>query len=137
MSGERFLVDTSFVQALLNAADQHHSKALSFLPRLRAAKEAWLTEAVLIEIGNALSSWNRAAAVTFIEQAYTTANMRVVPVDSALLQRGLNLYRSRADKAWGLTDCISFVVMEEQQLTDAVTADRHFQQAGFQALMLD
>ena len=51
--------------------------------------------------------------------------------------RGLQLYENRADKAWGLTDCLSFVVMQEQGLTEAVTSDRHFRQAGFRALMLE
>jgi uncharacterized protein len=50
--------------------------------------------------------------------------------------QALMLYQSRTDKAWGLTDCISFVVMQQNNLTDAVTGDRHFVQAGFRALML-
>jgi Predicted nucleic acid-binding protein, contains PIN domain len=62
--------------------------------------------------------------------------MRVVPFDTSLIIRGLDLFRGRPDKEWSLTDCISFVVMEENGLTDAVTTDRHFVQAGFNALML-
>jgi predicted nucleic acid-binding protein len=62
--------------------------------------------------------------------------MKVVSVDTSLLNRGLELYQSRPDKDWGLTDCISFVVMREQNLIDALTADRHFVQAGFRALLL-
>jgi predicted nucleic acid-binding protein len=62
--------------------------------------------------------------------------MKVVSVDTSLLNRGLDLYHSRPDKDWGLTDCISFVVMREQNLIDALTADRHFVQAGFRALLL-
>ena len=137
MSGERFLIDTAFVQALLNQKDQYHAKARKFAPRLRTAAEVWITEAVLVEIGNALSSFNRSAAASFIEQAYRTPNMRVVPVDSGLLQRALRLYRDRQDKTWGLTDCVSFTVMAEQQMMDAVTADEHFRQAGYRALLLE
>lgn len=37
--------------------------------------------------------------------------------------------------AWSLTDCSSFIVMEERGLADAMTADRHFEQAGFRALL--
>ena len=51
--------------------------------------------------------------------------------------RALALYRDRADKTWGMTDCISFVVMRDHNLSDALTADRHFAQAGFAPLMLD
>ncbi|MCI0392632.1 MAG: PIN domain-containing protein [Acidobacteria bacterium] len=137
MSNKRLLLDTVFVQALLNQRDQYHDKAKTFLPRVRAATEVWITEAVLIEIGNALSAFNRQAAAQFIRQCYQTANVRVVSVDSILLKRATQLYDTRSDKTWGLTDCISFVVMQEQGLTDAVTADEHFVQAGFRALLLE
>lgn len=43
---------------------------------------------------------------------------------------------SRADKAWSLTDCISFSVMTERRLSDALTADHHFEQAGFRAVFI-
>lgn len=101
------------------------------------AAEVWVTEAILIEIGNALSTTNRAGAVEFIRRCYQTPNILVVPVDTALLRRAAELYAARDDKGWGLTDCISFVVMREQGLSDAVTADTHFPQAGFRALLLE
>lgn len=107
------------------------------LPRVRIATEVWVTEAVLTEVGNALSAVNRTVAVQFIQQCYRTANMRIVSVDTPLLNRALQLYQARSDKTWGLTDCISFVVMQEQGLIDAVTADQHFIQAGYRALMLN
>lgn len=78
-----------------------------------------MAEAVLIEVGNALSAVNRTDAVQFIEQCYHTPNLRVVTVDTPLLTRALQLYRERPDQTWGLRDCISFVVMQEQGLTDA------------------
>jgi hypothetical protein len=131
------LLDTVYVQALLNRADQHHTVALRLLPRVQAALEVWVTEAVLIEIANALSAINRVLAVGFVRQCYSADNVRVVPVDTPLLIRGLQLYEARGDKTWSLTDCLSFVVMQEQGLTEAVTADHHFRQAGFRALMLE
>ena len=105
--------------------------------QVEAAAEIWTTEAVLVEVGNALSAIDREAAVEFIQQCYSVENIHVVPVDTALLDRALALYEARADKTWGLTDCISFVVMEDLGLTDAVTADRHFVRAGYRALMRD
>lgn len=137
MNGDRLLLDTVFIQALFNQRDQYHDRAVALLPRVQAAAEVWITEAVLTEIGNALSAVNRMAAVQFIQQCYQTANIRVVSVDRLLLTRALQLYEARPDKTWGLTDCISFVVMEENGLIDAVTADRHFVQAGYRALMLN
>jgi hypothetical protein len=137
MSREKLLLDTVFIQALLNQRDQYHLKARALLPRVRAAAEVWVTEAVLIEVGNGMSAVDRLSAVQFIQQCYVAANVRVVSVDTSLLDRGLSLYQSRQDKAWGLTDCISFVVMQEQGLMAAVTADMHFVQAGYHALLLE
>ena len=137
MTGDRIFLDTVFIQALLNGRDQYHIRARALLPRVRNAAEVWVTEAVLIEVGNALSAFNRPAAIQFIQQCYQTQNMRVVSVDTQLLTRALQLYQSRPDKTWGLTDCISFVVMQEQNLIIAATADQHFSQAGYRALLLE
>jgi len=136
MSRERLFLDTAFIQALLNPNDKYHPQAKQLFPRVRSASEVWLTEAILIEVGNALSRLNRNGAVQFIQQCYRTDNIRVVSVDTALLTQALDLYESRADKDWGLTDCVSFVVMQQQNLVDAVTSDRHFRQAGFHILMM-
>lgn len=113
MRREKLLLDTVFIQALLNQRDQYHLQTKALLPRVRAAAEVWVTEAVLIEVGNGMSAVDRLSAVQFIQQCYVATNVRVVSVDSSLLNRGLNLYQSRQDKAWGLTDCISFVVISD------------------------
>ena len=52
-----------------------------------------------------------------------------------LFDAGVELYVRRPDKAWSLTDCISFVVMREHGMNEALTGDRHFEQAGFIALL--
>ncbi len=137
MTGDRLFLDTAFIQALLNPRDDYHNQAKHLFPRIRTASEVWITEAIFTEVGNALSAFNRTGAVQFIQQCYCTDNIKVVSADTALLLQALTLYQSRADKTWGLTDCISFVVMQQQRLTDAATSDRHFIQAGFRALMLD
>ncbi len=136
MSKESIFLDTAFVLALLNRRDQHHTKAKSLSGRLRAASEIWMTEAVLTEIGNGLSAINRKGAADFIESCYKMPKMKVVTVDSILFKKALNLYQSRNDKNWGLTDCISFVVMREHGLYLAMTTDEHFRQAGFNPLMV-
>lgn len=136
MSRERLFLDTAFIQALLNRRDQYHDHALAIFPRVRSAAEVWVTEAVLIEVGNALSDVDRMSAVQFIERCYHTHNMHVVSVDTPLLMRAVHLYRERPDKLWGLTDCVSFVVMQDQKLMDAVTTDEHFIQAGYRALVI-
>ena len=137
MKRERLFLDTAFIQALLNVRDAYHPKALELFPRVRNAAEIWITEAILTEVGNACSGMNRKDAVQFIQQCYQTDNIRVVSIDTQLFIQATHLYQSRSDKNWGLTDCISFIVMTQNNLQDAVTTDRHFIQAGFRALMLD
>jgi predicted nucleic acid-binding protein len=114
VNGDRLFLDTAFIQALLNRRDQHHARALELWPRVRSAREVWVTEAVLVEVGNALSSFHREGATRFIRLCYETRNIHVVGVDRGLLSRALELYEGRQDKTWGLTDCISFVVMSDQ-----------------------
>jgi predicted nucleic acid-binding protein len=134
---DRFLLDTAFIQAFLDKHDSYYRQAVAFEPRVRSAREVWVTEAVLIEVANALSGINRIGAAEFISSCYRTPNMRVVTVDTPLLTHALDVYQSRQDKTWSLTDCISFVVMEQQGISQAVTTDRHFTQAGFQALLAE
>ncbi len=136
MIADRVFLDTSYVQAVVDARDQHHRVAVGLYGLIRSAK-IWTTEAILLEIGNALSAIDRIEASKFIANAYITPNIQVVAMTTELLGAGLSLYRARGDKAWGLTDCISFVVMTRLGLNIALTSDRHFVQAGFRALMLE
>lgn len=142
MSLDRLFVDTSFFQAVMNKNDQEHHRALNLLPHVRKARLVLTTEAVLVEVGNALGKIDRTRGAQLVKQYLDESkdpksNVKVVTVDTELLRRGLEHYRTHQDKEWGLTDCISFIVMREHGLNDALTADRHFDQAGFRALMRD
>nr|VFJ88963.1 MAG: hypothetical protein BECKLFY1418B_GA0070995_101317 [Candidatus Kentron sp. LFY] len=94
------------------------------------------TEAILTEIGNALAKlpW-RELAVNALNDLRDDEGVEVLPVSPDLFSEALAFYSYRADKEWGLTDCISFVVMKERKLTGALTTDHHFDQAGFKALL--
>jgi predicted nucleic acid-binding protein len=59
----------------------------------------------------------------------------VVPASRESLDNALEMYHEHADKEWTLTDCVSFIVMRERELTEALTQDHHFEQAGFVALL--
>jgi predicted nucleic acid-binding protein len=137
MSADRYFLDTAFIISRIDRRDAFHARAMMFRERVHKAREVWTTEAVLIEIGNALAAGHRADAIRFFEAIPRTPNFRIVPVTSLLLSAAVNLYSSRRDKDWGLTDCISFEVMRENGLNEALTADRHFIQAGFRALLLE
>ncbi len=131
---DRFFLDTFWVQAVLNRGDTHHAAAIGWLERVERA-QVWTTEAVLTEIGNALSAIARPQAADFIARCYAAPSIHVVSITPALFARALALYTARSDKQWGLTDCLSFIVMDDQNLRDALTGDRHFTQAGFNVLL--
>ena len=129
-------IDTSYILALVNTTDQHHELARSAAATLNPPFVS--TEAVLVEIGNALSRvrWRHLAIAT-LQDLRADPDIKIVPVDSKLFDQAIALFSARTDKEWGLTDCISFVVMQKRNLTHALTTDRHFEQAGFQNALLD
>ena len=94
------------------------------------------TEFVLVEVANALSApSSRQQAVKLIDGLRSLSTVQIIPAGPELLNDGLTLYRDRPDKEWSLTDCISFVVMQQEQITQAFTSDHHFEQAGFSKLL--
>ena len=122
--------------ALLVKQDQNHERARAWTPLIGG--RITTTALVLVETANALArpAW-RAAAVALIEHLRQRPDVHIVPAEAALWERGWDLYRSRPDKGWSLTDCVSFVVMQDAGLTDALTTDEHFCQAGFRAVLLE
>jgi uncharacterized protein len=135
VSGERIFLDTWFILGLLNTRDAYHAEAVRLLPRVRSAAALIITEAVLVETCNGLAKYNRAGAADFVRTCYKDPRFEVVPMDRALLDSALDHYSAMGDKEWGLTDCISFVVMRERGLHLVATGDHHFRQAGFVPLM--
>ena len=96
------------------------------------------TEAVLWEWLNALSDTSsRTVVAEGYQRVHRDGTIEVVSFEPELIGSAFDLYRSRSDKDWSLTDCLSFVVMQRRQLTNALTTDRHFEQAGLTAAMLD
>jgi predicted nucleic acid-binding protein len=77
----------------------------------------------------------RGLAVELIALLRADANVQIIPASTALMDEGLALFRARSDKRWGLTDCMSFVTMQQNGVRDALTSDHHFEQAGFRALL--
>jgi len=127
--------DASYYVALLSPRDQHHADAVRISGELR--RPIVVTEFVLIEVSNALAEVeSRERAVALWSHLRSDPSVTIVAPITELVAQGLDLYARRSDKEWSLTDCISFVVMEERGLTDALTADHHFEQAGFIALLL-
>jgi uncharacterized protein len=126
--------DTFFYLALLGESDQAHSKAVAASESRR--DRVVTTEWVLTEVADALcdppqrTSFSRLLALLRADPG-----TEVIPASGSLFGRGVDLYERRPDKSWSLTDCISFVVMTERGLIEALTGDHHFEQAGFRALL--
>lgn len=135
MTRERIFLDTWFILALLNVRDADHAEAKRLLPRIRSAATLVTTDAILLEACNGLAKYNRTGAAQFARTCYTDAQFNVIPVDRGLIQSALRQYEGVSDKAWGLTDCLSFVVMREHEIQLVATRDHHFHQAGFITLV--
>jgi hypothetical protein len=126
--------DTFYFVAVLNPEDQHHVRAC----QLQEEHDFDLvtTRAVLLEVGDAFADAStRGLAAELLHSVEADPRVEIVSLDDALYRRGLELYVDRPDKSWSLTDCISFVVMTDRGLSDALTGDRHFAQAGFVPLL--
>jgi hypothetical protein len=136
MRAEAFL-DTAYAIALASPNDSFHPQAVRLADRLEAAGTRLITtHAILLEIGNALSKQRyRSAAVRLLVALEADPNVEIVPLSQQLYARALQLYGERPDKEWGLTDCVSFMVMQDRGMMEALTTDEHFQQAGYRVLM--
>ncbi len=133
---KRTFVDTFFVVALVNKRDYFHQKAVEL--SIEYDKRPVLTsDAVLLEISNSLARTHKKESIIVIEKFLSTTETEVIRLDESLFNKAFELYKIHADKTWGLVDCVSFVVMKEHNIKDALTCDKHFVQAGFRALMLD
>jgi len=130
----RIFADTFYFLAILNTRDRAHERAVKFSDSFGASTvtTAW----VLTELGDGMASTGRRTAfLRLVRNLSSNPMCEIVPASQTLFDRGLALYAERPDKDWSLTDCISFEIMREYGLTDALTGDRHFEQAGFTALL--
>ena len=126
--------DAFYFIALLNPSDLHHQRISLFSKSLRTP--LLTTVWVLTEVADALSRpIHRSLVTPFYRILHSTPGNTILPATQELFEAGLHVFDSRRDKSWSLTDCISFVVMQREGITEALTGDRHFEQAGFIALL--
>ena len=127
--------DSFYFFALLNPRDAAHAKAVAFTQTYtgRIVTTGW----VLTELADGWArpvSW-RSVFTQLLADLRANANITIEACTDQLLDEGISFYAQRPDKEWSLTDCISFVVMHRVRLTEALTGDHHFEQAGFVALL--
>lgn len=126
--------DTYFFIALLFDHDEAHAKAQAQIAHLtgRLYTSTW----VLTEVADAMATPGRRERFQpFLQFLRTNSLVTIVSAEQSLFERGVSLCNQRSDKSWSLTDCISFVIMQDHGLKDALTGDHHFEQAGFNMLM--
>ena len=126
--------DAYYFFALLNPRDEAHDSVTQFNATLRRPiiTTAW----VLTEVADGLASTpSRPLFAKLLKQLHCDPRVTIVDPTAELFDAGVVLYTRRADKQWSLTDCISFEIMRQHGITEALTADRHFEQAGFTAIL--
>jgi uncharacterized protein len=134
---KRVFADTGYWIALLNPRDDLHDKASAILQSY-VPDQIVTSEMVLTEFLNSFSDRGprlREAAAKAVASLRGKGPIVVVPQTSQLFENAVKRYQEMADKSWSLTDCASFLIMEQKQITVALTHDSHFAQAGFQALL--
>ena len=131
--------DAGYWIALFNPRDQLHAKAITVSTTLQG-RPIVTSQMVLTEFLNhyaALGPPFRQRAVQVVRSLQDDADVEVVPQTDAQFTAALTLYAQRPDKEWGVTDCASFLIMQEQGITEALAHDDHFHQAGFIPLLRD
>ena|SRR5438477_8742643 len=127
-------LDTSYLIAVLDPADQLHSRAVAW--SLVVKERLLLTEYVLWECVNYFSMpRDRPKAHAAVSQIQSDTTAELAPASPDLFSQGIELHSQRPDKHWSLTDCISFIVMQRHKVTKALTFDHNFEEAGYESLL--
>ncbi|MBN1314099.1 MAG: type II toxin-antitoxin system VapC family toxin [Anaerolineales bacterium] len=129
----RVFIDTGVIIALINQRDHYHQQASELADRFEGYP-VLVTDAVLLEIGNALSRSFKQEASQVIEYFLTSDEVEIIHLTPELFEKGFELNKKYQDKEWSLVDCISFVVMQEKEVNQVLAFDRHFIQMGFEVL---
>jgi uncharacterized protein len=126
--------DSFYFLALFNPRDSAHAEAVRASRNL--VGNLITTDWVLAEVADALCDpVNRGDCVEMIDDLRHSSRVEVLPATRTSFELGWELFGQRPDKEWSLTDCMSFVVMRDRNVTEALTGDHHFEQAGFRALL--
>jgi predicted nucleic acid-binding protein len=136
-AGQTLFVDTGYFLALGIRRDTWHESATLWARQIQDKQlKLVTTQAVLFEIGAALSKVAlRPLASQLLRGIASDPIFEVLDTDALRYSQALDLFEAHTDKDWSLTDCTSFVVMRELGVTHALSADHHFEQAGFVALL--
>jgi hypothetical protein len=126
--------DTSYFVAFCGLSDSSHARAIKLSASLLGGIVT--TEYVLVETGGLLSRpQDRPAYLSLVRDLASDPSVEIISASRRLFRAGFDLFAYRLDKSWSMVDCISFVAMKQRRLHEALSADQHFVQAGFRALL--
>lgn len=130
-------VDTSYFIALINTSDTQHQSAKNWAKLIAENKTTChITLPIIFEIADGFSKIaRRDIGMDLLQRIYNADNFVIHPFSEITFEKAFQLWLSRKDKGWGLTDCYSFQLMKEQNLSQVLTADKHFEQYGYQILL--
>lgn len=137
MAAADVFMDTSGFLALWDASDEHHPAAARLQSALARKARRFVTSDYIIDETATLLlvRHSRAASIDFLESIENTSAIRVEWIGPDRFPTICGFFKRHADKEWSFTDCSSFVLMRQLAIRDAFTTDRHFRQAGFNALL--
>lgn len=133
-----WFLDTGYLIALFSGKDAFHAQAVSLQAKaVRESRRLITTDAVIFEVGAAFSRVAmRSAGAAIMRTLQSDPVIEVVPTSAARRNDAIDLFALHQDKDWSLCDCLSFLLMRERGVDQALAADHHFTQAGFVALLL-
>lgn len=137
MQRRTLFADSGYWVAFLYPRDQHHARATAEANELGQVSIV-TTQMALTEVFNAMARTGEAGrrhVVQLLRDLENDPDIEIVPQTDAQFRAAVERYASRSDQTWSLTDCASFLVMEERGITEALAYDRDFEQAGFVALL--
>ncbi|MFI5201416.1 MAG: type II toxin-antitoxin system VapC family toxin [Candidatus Kapaibacterium sp.] len=128
------IADAFYFLARLNPHDQHRDRVVEFMEHFNGGIVT--TDWVLMEVTDALANSKfRPFLREFLMDLRSNSSCEIVEANRELFDRALNFFHRHSDKDWSLTDCTSFVVMRDMGIKEALTGDKHFEQAGFMPLL--
>ena len=136
-TNQAVFADTAYWIAMSDNRDELHQRALLATTQVGSGRII-TSELVLVEFLDGMSrrgTHNRQLAVATVRRLITDPNLDIVPMSTEQFGKALELYGTRLDHRWSLTDCASFLIMQDLGIQSALAEDHHFVQAGFRALM--
>ncbi|MFT3879328.1 MAG: PIN domain-containing protein [Gemmatales bacterium] len=128
------LLDTSGLLCFLYESETHHDQAVTLFEQATTRYSHTLILAELLAVAT-VRKLDRQKCIKFIREMLTSPDIEIIEVTKSMVEQSIDFLSRRKDKQWSICDAVSFLLMREHQLTEALTNDRHFEQAGYQALL--